>query len=116
MNPLIDFRFRVLADLETECHVVVYGHVGIQGVILEHHCDIAVFGSYVVHQLSVDEQLTFRDLLEPGDHSEGRGFAASGRPDKYHEFLIVYGDIRFVNSENTAGIHLGQVFDLNSSH
>ena len=42
LTRLLDLRLRILADLETERHVVVDGHVRIEGVVLEHHGDVAV--------------------------------------------------------------------------
>jgi hypothetical protein len=73
----VDLRLGKLADLESESHVVVDGHVRVQGVVLEHHRDVAVLGRHVVHELPVDEQLAFRDVLESGDHAQGRRLAAA---------------------------------------
>ena len=46
--------FGVFPQLQTECHVVINGHVRVQSVVLEHHCDISVLRSNVVHELIAD--------------------------------------------------------------
>jgi hypothetical protein len=48
VDPLIDLRFREMADLEAERHVVIDGHVRIKGVALEDHRDIAVLRRAIV--------------------------------------------------------------------
>jgi hypothetical protein len=48
VDPLIDLRFREMADLEAERHVVIDGHVRIKGVALEDHRDIAVLRGAIV--------------------------------------------------------------------
>ena len=46
-----------LAELEAEGHVLVDGHVGVEGVVLEDHGDVPVLGGQVVDQLVADVQL-----------------------------------------------------------
>ena len=48
----------------------------VEGVVLEHHGDVAVLGREVVHQPIADVDLPGGDLLEARDHPEGRGLAA----------------------------------------
>ena len=62
--------------------------MGIQGVALEHHGDIAVLGGDVVHQLAVDVQLAAGDLLQAGHHAQGGGLAAAGGADQNDELLV----------------------------
>jgi len=39
--------------------------------------------------LAVDADLARGDLLEPGDHAQGRGLAAAGWPDEDHELAVL---------------------------
>ena len=47
-----------LAQLQREAHVLAHGHVRVQGVVLEHHRDVAVFRFHVVHDAITDAQIT----------------------------------------------------------
>ena len=49
MNQLVDLVLWCLSQFQTECHVIVYGHMRIQSVVLEYHCDISVLRLNVVH-------------------------------------------------------------------
>jgi len=39
-----DFTDNVFSEFKPECHVIIDAHVRVKRVILEDHCDIAVFG------------------------------------------------------------------------
>ena len=66
----LNFDFWLFANFETECHVVKYGHVWVKSVVLEYHCDIAVFWRNVVHELAVDKKLTVSDVFKTSNHAE----------------------------------------------
>ena len=55
---LIDFGLGNLSQLQTKSHVIIYGHMRIQSVVLENHRDVSVLRSYIVHQLAVNIKLT----------------------------------------------------------
>ena len=77
-----------LRHLEGERHVVGDGHVRVQRVVLEHHRDVAVLGRDVGDVAVTDEDLAAVDLLEPREHPQGRGLAASRGPDENHELAV----------------------------
>ena len=85
---LLDFGFGNLPQFQTECHVVIYGHMGVQSIVLEHHRDVSVFGGYVVHQFSVNVQLAFRNLFQTGNHPQSGGLTAAGRANQNNKFLV----------------------------
>ena len=85
----LDLFLRHFAELQTERHVVVYGHVGIQSVVLENHRDISVLGSYVVAQLVADVELALGDIFKTCDHAQGGGLTAAGRTYQNDKFLVV---------------------------
>jgi hypothetical protein len=62
--------------------------VGIEGVVLEDHGDIAVFGGDIVDEAVADVDFAGGDLFEARDHAERGGLAAARRPDEHHEFLV----------------------------
>jgi hypothetical protein len=64
----------------------------VDGVVLEHHGDVALLGLALVDHLAADLQRAAGDVLEPGDHAQGRRLAAARRPDEDHEFAV--GDVR----------------------
>ena len=62
--------------------------MGIEGIVLKDHGDVAVFRLHVVHQLIADPQLTCGDLLQACDHTQRGGFAAAGRANQDNKFLV----------------------------
>ena len=112
----IDLVFRDVAVLEAERHVVVDAHVGIEGVVLENHRDIAVLREGVVAIDPVDEELAVGDFLEPRDHAEGRRFAASGRTDEDDEFPVLDIEVEIENGLDVVVVNLIDVFQLNGWH
>ena len=77
INLFLDLILRNLAKLQSESHVVKYGHMRIQSVVLEDHGDIAVFRLDIVHDLVVNLQGSGRDVLKSCDHTKGCGFSAA---------------------------------------
>src|SRR5699024_8928394 len=76
-NLLVDIILRNHAQLQSECHVIIYCHMRIQSVVLEYHCDITVFRLYIVHYLAVDLQCTAGDVLESCNHTKCCRFTTS---------------------------------------
>jgi len=72
-NALLDLGARELAELEAEGHVVVDVHVWVQGVVLEHHSDVAVFGGNVVDEAVADVDVARSGFLQPCDAAKDGG-------------------------------------------
>ena len=115
-DALVDLVLGHLAQLQTESHVLVNGHVRVQGVVLEDHCDIAVFRGNIVDQTVTDVHLAAGDLLQTGDHAQGGGLTAAGRTDENDKFLV--GDLKaeIGNSNNIAGVNFLNVTAADGSH
>ncbi len=79
---LVDLLLGHLAQLQGEGHVLIYGHVGVQGVALEDHGDVPVLRLHVVHPLAADDQIALGDILQAGDHPQRGGLAAAGGPTR----------------------------------
>src|SRR5581483_11229124 len=56
-DPLVDFLRGQVPQFEAEGHVVVDRHVRIEGVVLEDHCDVTIFGVNVVDHPVADVNL-----------------------------------------------------------
>ena len=88
LDPAADLGPAVAAVLEPEGHVLEHRHVRVERVVLEHHGDVAVLGRRLVDQGIADPDLAGGDLLEAGDHAQGRALAAARRADQDHELAI----------------------------
>ena len=55
LYPAFDFLLGGLAQFEAKSHIVVHGHVRVEGVGLEHHGDVAVLGGHVIDHLVADQ-------------------------------------------------------------
>ena len=102
----VDLVLGHLAELQGEGHVLVDGHVGIQGVALEHHGDIPVFGFHVVHELPVDVQLAAADFLQAGHHAQGGGLAAAGGANQDDELVVLNIQVEGLHGHNALVRHL----------
>ncbi len=90
-HPLVDLGLGHAPDLQPVGHVLVDRHVRIEGVVLEHHGDVALGRLQLVDHPAGDGDLAAGDRLQPGDHPEqGRLAAAAGADD--HQQLAV-GDV-----------------------
>ena len=99
-NLAVDLVFGDLLELERKCHVLVHRHVGVQGVALEHHGDIAVLGSDVVDALAIDEHVARGDVLQTGDHAHRRGLTAARRANENDKLLVMHGEVKVLHREH----------------
>ena len=86
-----DVGRREMADAEAESKVLGDGEVGVEGVVLENHGDIAVAGRKVADVGVANEDAAGGEGLESGDHAEGAGFAAAGGAEEDDERFV--GDL-----------------------
>ena len=110
MHFLVDLVLGCLSQLQAERHVVVHGHMRIQSVVLEYHCDVAVLGLHIVYQLIVNVEFTGRNVLQTCDHTKGGRLAAAGRAYENDKFLIINFQVKILDSYKSVGIFLGYVF------
>ena len=84
----LDFNFGDLAHFQTETHIVINRHLGIQRVILKNHGDIAIPGMNIINKTIPDKHLTRRNHFQAGDQPQGGALSATGRAHQYDEFTI----------------------------
>ena len=89
-----------MAQLQSESHVIIDGHVGIQSVVLEDHGDITVLGGNIIDETVADVQLTAGNVFQAGDHTQGGGLTAAGRTDQNDKFLVGDVQIELLNGHN----------------
>ena len=102
----VDLILGHLLQLQGEGHVLIDGHVGIEGVGLEDHGDITVLGGHIVHQLAVDVQLAAADLLQAGNHPQRGGLTAAGGTDQNDELLVRDVQIELLDRHDALVRHL----------
>ena len=100
----LDLFLRHFAELKTERHVVVYGHMGIKSIVLENHRDISVLGSDVVTKLVADVELALGDVLKTCYHTQGGGLTAAGRTYENDKLLILDLEVKVCYGSNAAVI------------
>ena len=69
LDFLVDLSLGHLAQLEAERHVVVYAHVWVERVALEHHGDVAILGWHIVDDAVADEDAAVGNLFQTGQHA-----------------------------------------------
>ena len=109
----VDLILGHLLQAQGEGDVVIHRHVGVQGVVLEHHGDVAVLGLQVVDHLAVDLHGAAADLFQARDHAQGGGFAAAGGADEDHEFLVMDVQVEVVDGYHVVVIYF---FDIRQFH
>ena len=110
VNPAVDLRFVHLPQLQGKGHVLPHGHVGVQGVALEHHSDVPILGLYVVDQLAVDVQLALGDVLQAGNHPQGGGLAAAGGAHQNNKLLVGDLQVEVVHGGDVSIINFIDIF------
>ena len=109
LNHLIDLILGNFSQLQTKCHVVVYGHMRIQSVVLEYHCDISILRLYIVNYSVTDLQFTGRDIFQTCDHTKSGGLTTSGRTYENDELLICDLKVEILNSFKTVRIYFADI-------
>ena len=112
----VDLVLGRLLQLQGEGHVLVHGHVGIEGVVLEDHGDVAVLGRDVVAEPAVDVQLALGDVLQARHHAQRGGLAAAGGADQHDEFLVLDLQVHVVHRGHLVVVNLLQTLDQNFGH
>src|ERR1019366_4050754 len=77
LNASADLRAWYPSDLQREAHVLRHRHVGVEGVVLEHHRDVSLLRSKVGHVPCTDADDSLVEVLQPGQHSQRRRLPAT---------------------------------------
>ena len=115
-HAAFDFILGSLAQLQAESHVVVNRHVGIKSVVLEHHGDVAILGSDVVHQFVADVQFAVGNFFQAGDHAQRSGFTAAGRSNQNDKLLVFDVQREVADRGHVAGVNFVDVLKGYTCH
>ena len=116
LDLLGDFRLRHLAQRQAEADVLAHGHVRIERVALEHHGNVAITRRQIIDHAIPDEQFPICDLLETGDHPQGRGLAAAGRAHQHEELAVLNIDAEVLHGVEAVVVDLVDVLEDQFSH
>ena len=99
-HAALDLVLRELFVFETVLDVAIDGHVRKDGIVLEHHAEIALMNGDVVDDRIIKRDGAVFDRVETGDHAQKRRFAAAGRSEQREQLAapdicgeVVYDDI-----------------------
>ena len=95
----MDDGLSLLTHLEGEGHIVIDGHVGVEGIGLEDHGDVPVLGLHLVHPFAVKEEVTFRNGVEAGDHAKEGALATARRSQDDAEVLVLDDQVDVADGE-----------------
>ena len=118
IHPAVDLLFLEFVAIETqrEGDVLPDGQVGVQGVVLEDHGQVAVLGGQIVHGFPVDQKVSGCDVLQPDNHAQGRRLAAAGRADEDHELAVRDVQVDVVDGLETVPVLLDDVLEGDLGH
>src|SRR3546814_9273986 len=106
-HAALDLGLAELADLQAIGHVFEHGHVRIQGVVLEHHGNIALGGLQLVDDFAVYADLAVRNAFQPRHHTHQGRFPATRRPHDDDELAIGNLHVYTVYDGDIPGIGFG---------
>ena len=112
---------RHLFDLQTECNVVVNGHVGPQSVALEYQIQVTLAGFHIVSIGSVDYLFAINGhnavlgLLKAGYYAQSGGLAAAGGAQQSHKVAIFDYQVQVAQNVVIAEIFI-DIFKFYSTH
>ena len=87
----------------------------VQGIGLKDHGDIAVLGGDVIDDAIADAHHAVADLLQAGEHPEGRRFAGTGGTDQDDELLVLDLGVH-VSDDSVSGVALVYVLVSDAGH
>ena len=96
-RPVPGFGLGDLAVDQREHNVFQHGHVGVQGVVLEHKPDLPVLRGDGGHVVIPEQDAAPAGFGQARKHEQRGGFSAAGRPQKAHQFPILNFQIQVVH-------------------
>ena len=116
LHLLVDLRLGNLAQLESERHVFIHGHVRIERVVLEDHRDVAVFRRNIVDEAVADVEFTIGDLFQTGDHAQSCRLAAARGSDEYDKLFVRDFKRKLLNRDHVFVVDLFDVLECYVCH
>src|SRR5471032_1304192 len=102
-------------QVEGEGHVFTYRHVRVQGIGLEHHCQVTLGRADFGDVAAIEFDGAAADFFQAGDQAQQGGFAAARRADEDHEFLVVHFQVDALDDGEAFEAFL-QILDFQVGH
>ena len=93
LHPRGNLRLGHAAYFQAVGHILAHAHVRIERVVLEDHGDVALRRLQSVDDAVGNGDLAVGNALQPGDHPQQGGLAATGRPDQHQKLAIDHVDV-----------------------
>ena len=117
MYTAVNLCLVLLAEIQTERNILIHIHMGIERIVLEHHCNVAVFGRHLVHKPVPNIYFTLCNGLKPCNHTQSGGLPTSRRTDQNNKFLILDLKIQIRDNRRCRSIiGLCYIFKTDRSH
>ena len=88
-----------LADFQRVGQVFAYRHVREQGIVLEHHADIALVRRHAVKQLAIQTDFAGGGGFKTRQHHQAGGLARAGRPQQSEELATTDVEVEVFHDE-----------------
>ena len=108
-HELVDLILVHLLDAQTEGDVLIHGHGREEGVVLEHHTDVALFNRDMGDVLVLDDDGALNRLNEAGDGAQGGRLAAAGRAEEGEELAFLDMDVDVLEGRKVAETDLDAI-------
>ena len=108
-NELVDLGLVHLLDAQTEGDVLVHGHGREEGVVLEHHADVALLNRDMGDVLILDDDGARSRLDEAGDGAQGGRLAAAGRAKEGEELAFLNMNVDVLEGRKVAETDLDTI-------
>src|SRR5580693_3813323 len=114
-DSLSALRLGNARDAKAEAHVLLGGHVGIQGIVLKDHRHAAFGRSNSRNVNAVNKNTTLGYVLDTANEAQQGRFSAAGRPHENDALAIL--NLQFDGAESyEVGEAFADRFELNASH
>jgi hypothetical protein len=116
LHPALALGARHAPQLEPVGQVVLDRHVRVQGVVLEHHGDVAPLGLEARDVLAIDQQPALADVLQARDRAQDRRLAASRGAHEHDELAVGDVEVHRVDGLEAVRIALGDLLEPDPAH
>src|SRR5215211_6172348 len=114
--PAVDLILVHLPELEGEAHVLPHVHVRVERVVLEDHGYVTLAGREIVDDIVPDKHLAARYVLEPRDHAQSGGLAATRGPHEDYELPVGDVQVHVPHGDHVLAVDLGYVLHRDFGH
>ena len=115
LHLFLAFFFGHMMHLEAEGDVVGDVHLGIEGIALKHHGDIAVFGLHAIDQSVPNIELASTGCIQASHQAQDRAFAGTRGSDQHHKFVVLDSQAEIMHYLHVAE-GLVDVLEANTGH